>query len=314
LKGPGMRCAHRAAASSAPQRRSVAADAEAVRRPERPPWMVRRVPSSAALDSMRVLFEQSCLHTVCESASCPNRGECFSRGTATFLLLGDVCTRRCTFCAVNKGTPLDPDELEPASVARVVARLGLRHVVLTSVTRDDLGDGGAAHFAQTVSDIREVSPGATVEVLVPDFGGSASSIATVLKSRPEVVNHNIETVPELYAEVRPAAMYERSLQLLRQVSSEGRVIAKSGIMLGMGEERREVVAVMHDLLSAGCRFLTVGQYLPPTARHYPVRRYLEQEEYDEYADIGREMGFAAIVAGPFVRSSYMAAEMLASRA
>jgi lipoic acid synthetase len=292
----------------------VAVEAKAVRRLERPPWMVRRVPSTAAIDSMRAVFEQSSLHTVCESASCPNRGECFFRGTATFLLLGDVCTRRCTFCAVSKGTPLEPDEAEPANVARVVARLSLRHVVLTSVTRDDLADGGAAHFAQTVNDIREVSPGATVEVLVPDFGGRASSITTILKSRPEVLNHNVETVPELYADVRPAAMYDRSLQLLRQVSSDGRAIAKSGIMLGMGEERREVVAVMHDLLSAGCRFLTIGQYLPPTARHYPVRRYLEQEEYDEYADVGRDMGFAAVAAGPFVRSSYMAAEMLASSA
>jgi lipoyl synthase len=276
--------------------------------------MVRRVPSSAAIERMRVLFERSSLHTVCESASCPNRGECFFRGTATFLLLGDVCTRHCTFCAVSKGTPLDPDKSEPASVARVVARLGLGHVVLTSVTRDDLDDGGAAHFAQTVHDIREVSPGATVEVLVPDFGGRASSITTVLESRPDVVNHNIETVPKLYAEVRPAAAYDRSLKLLRRVSSDGRVIAKSGIMLGMGEERGEVVAVMRDLLSAGCRFLTIGQYLPPTARHHPVRRYLEPQEFDEYADVGREMGFAAVVSGPFVRSSYMAAEMLASSA
>ena len=291
----------------------MAADPKAVRSPERPPWMVRRVPSSAAIESMRVLFEQSSLHTVCESASCPNRGECFFRGTATFLLMGDVCTRRCTFCAVRKGTPLELDRSEPASVARVVARLGLRHAVLTSVTRDDLNDGGATHFAQTINAVREASPGASVEVLVPDFRGKASAIFRILKSRPDVVNHNIETVPGLYAKVRPAANYGRSLRLLRQVSSDGRVVAKSGIMLGMGEERREVVAVMHDLLSAGCRFLTIGQYLPPTARHYPVRRYLEQEEYDEYADLGREMGFAAVVSGPFVRSSYMAAEMLVSQ-
>ena len=261
---------------------------------------------------MRVLFEGSSLHTVCESALCPNLGECFCRGTATFLLLGDVCTRDCRFCAIKTGTPSKPDAAEPARIAATAEKLGIKHVVLTSVARDDLPDGGAAHFSRTMAEIRQAIPGVSVECLVPDFRGSEDALRTLIAGRLDVLNHNVETVPRLYPGVRPMASYGRSLDLLRRAGRAKGVITKSGIMMGLGEERREVVAVMRDLRSAGCRFLTIGQYLAPSPGHYPVRRYLEPEEFDEYRVVGEEMGFAAVVAGPFVRSSYMAAEMLAS--
>lgn len=279
----------------------------------RPDWLTKKAPSASILTEMKDLLDGLSLHTVCESALCPNLGECFSHHTATFLLMGDICTRNCRFCAITKGKPssLDPDE--PWNVARAVGKLRLKHVVLTSVTRDDLPDGGAAHFARTINAIRQANPQTTVEVLIPDFGGSPDALKTIIDSCPEVINHNIETVPRLYAEVRPNANYHRSLNLLWTVKSVGgRVLTKSGLMLGLGEEHNEVVTVMEDLRSVGCDFLTIGQYLRPSSKHYPVISYVTPEEFEGYKRLGERMGFSSVASAPFVRSSFRAAEMVAA--
>jgi len=279
---------------------------------KRPDWLIKKAPSAFALTEMKTLLDGLSLHTVCESALCPNLGECFSHHTATFLLMGDICTRNCRFCAIRKGKPdsLDPDE--PWNVARAVGESRLKHVVLTSVTRDDLPDGGAAHFVRTINAIRQTNPQTTVEVLIPDFGGSPDALKTIIDSYPEVINHNVETVPRLYAEVRPMANYHRSLNLLRTVKSvEERILTKSGLMLGLGEEHSEVVRVMEDLHAAGCDFLTIGQYLSPSSKHYPVISYITPEEFEGYKSLGERMGFSSVASGPFVRSSFRAAEMVA---
>lgn len=275
--------------------------------------MRKQAPSPSVLNEMRELLSGLSLHTVCESALCPNLGECFSHRTATFLIMGDICTRHCRFCAVKKGKPslLNPDE--PGNVARAVSELQLKHVVVTSVTRDDLSDGGVAHFSKTVNAIRQVKPHPTVEVLIPDFKGSLSALQTIVDSYPEVINHNLETIPRLYAEVRPEVDYHRSLNLLRAVRSmDGRILTKSGLMLGLGEEHDEVVAVMEDLLAVGCSLLTIGQYLAPSFEHHPVIRYVTPQEFDEYESIGENMGFDFVASSPFVRSSFQAAEMMAT--
>lgn len=247
------------------------------------------------------------MNTVCQSAHCPNIGECFSRKTATFLVLGNVCTRSCRFCAVRGGEPaqLDPDE--PARVADAVARLGLRYVVITSVTRDDLPDGGGGHFVATIRAVRERRPGVTVEILVPDFRGDAELIETVVDGGPDVFGHNVETVPRLYPDVRPGAGYGRSLDVLRFAKNrDSEILTKSGIMVGMGESRAEVVTVMKDLQSVHCDILTIGQYLSPSREHYPVVEFVPPEVFEEYARVGEEIGFRHVVSGPLVRSSYMA--------
>ena len=277
-----------------------------------PEWLRKKAPSPSILAEMKALLDGLSLHTVCESALCPNLGECFSHHTATFLLMGDICTRNCRFCAIRKGKPssLDPDE--PWNVARAVDKLTLKHVVLTSVTRDDLPDGGAAHFARTINAIRQTNPQTTVEVLIPDFGGSPDALKTIVDSCPEVINHNVETVPRLYAEVRPKANYHRSLNLLWIAKAmAGRILTKSGLMLGLGEEHNEVVTVMEDLRAVGCDFLTIGQYMAPSSKHYPVIRYVIPEEFEEYKRLGERMGFGSVASGPFVRSSFKAAEMVA---
>jgi len=249
------------------------------------------------------------LHTVCHNAQCPNRTECFAEGTATFMILGNICTRNCTFCAVIKGKPMTPDPQEPAHLVTAVSKLGLRYVVITSVTRDDLPDGGADQFAQTVKAIHEYDSSIMVEVLIPDFQGSLSALRTVIDARPVVLNHNVETVPRLYFEVRPQADYGRSIELLKQAKLfDNRLLTKSGLMLGLGESRPEVVAVMADLRQANVDFLTIGQYLPPSLKHHEVVRYVPPEEFAEYQDIGQEMGFVLVIAGPLVRSSFRAAE------
>ena len=279
----------------------------------RPDWLIKKAPSAFILAEMETLLDGLSLHTVCESALCPNLGECFSRYTATFLLMGDICTRNCRFCAITKGEPssLDPDE--PWNVARAVGKLRLKHVVLTSVTRDDLPDGGAAYFVRTINAIRQANPQTTVEVLIPDFGGSPDALKTVVDSCPEVINHNVETVPRLYAAVRPKANYHRSLNLLRTVKSMGgRILTKSGLMLGLGEEHNEVVTVIEDLRAVGCDFLTIGQYLAPSSKHYPVIRYVTSEEFEEYKSLGERIGFSVVASAPFVRSSFRAAEMVAA--
>jgi len=275
----------------------------------RPDWLRLSPLGLNALTPIRKLTHELKLHTVCESARCPNRPQCFAAGTATFMLLGDVCTRNCTFCAVKHGKPQAPDPEEPEHIVEAVARLGLRYVVITCVTRDDLPDGGAAQFARTIEAIHEYGPGIAVEVLVSDFGGSLSALQTVIDARPSVLNHNVETVPRLYPEARPQAKYQRSLELLRQAKLlESGILTKSGLILGLGESRQEVINVMAELREAGCDLLTVGQYLQPSLRHHKVVRYIPPEEFEEYVSIGREMGFISIISGPLVRSSFNAAK------
>lgn len=243
--------------------------------------------------------------TICEVARCPNIGECFGAGTATFLILGEVCTRRCTYCAVEHGATAPPDASEPGKVASAAQELGLDYVVITSVTRDDLGDGGAGHFAATVRTLHEALPGARVEVLVPDFRGDEEALAVVVQTRPEVFAHNVETVPRLYSQVRPGANYGRSLALLEAAAQAG-MRTKSSLMLGLGEDMAEVREVMRDLAGVGVGILTLGQYLQPTRRHRAAARYIEPQEFAALESEATAMGFAEVKAGPLVRSSYMA--------
>jgi lipoic acid synthetase len=289
------------------KRFSYEKEAGSVRKPR---WVFPRAVPIAGGHEVRKLLRDLKVSTVCESARCPNRGECFGDRTATFLILGRSCTRRCGFCAVHKGCPEAPDPGEPGAVAEAVRRLELDFVVVTSVTRDDLPDGGAAVFAEVIGEIRRRNPGARVEVLVPDFGGRAGSLERVLAAAPEVLNHNVETVPRLYPAVRPGADYGRSVDLLRR-AAEVLPVTKSGMMLGLGEEREEVMGVMRDLARAGCRSLTLGQYLQPTRENLAVSRYLEPREFEDLACEGRKTGIERVVAGPLVRSSYHAGEIYA---
>jgi len=244
------------------------------------------------------------LHTICESAMCPNQSECFGRGTATFLIMGDRCTRNCRFCNVAHGQPEPIDMEEPSRVAQAIEQLGLRYAVITSVTRDDLEDGGAEHFARTIHAIRALNPGVKVEVLVPDF---VHAIDRVIEAAPEVINHNVETVPRLYDRVRPGADYQRSMRLLEKVKTAGGTIrTKSGLMLGLGESREEVLAVMGDLREVGCDMLTLGQYLAPSKKHLPVQVYIHPGSFRAYKTAAENMGFSFVASGPFVRSSYHA--------
>ena len=271
-----------------------------------PPWLTKRLPPPGATDGVRRILARLGLHTVCQSAHCPNLCECFARGTATFMILGDVCTRDCRFCAVAHGKPTPPDPEEPGRVAQATAELGLRHVVVTSVTRDDLPDGGASHFAATIAAIREACE-ATVEVLTPDFQGSREALEVVFAGRPDVFNHNVETIPRLYPLVRPEADFERSLHVLR-LASEAGLVTKSGLMVGLGEGEDEVFEVLARLREAGCQMVTIGQYLRPSAAHVPVARFVCPEEFTRYSQEAKALGFAAVASGPFVRSSYHAAE------
>ena len=264
---------------------------------------------------MKSLLDGLALHTVCESAHCPNQGDCLARRTATFMILGDVCTRNCRFCAVSHGRPAPTDPEEPRHIAEAAGYLGLRYVVITSVTRDDLPDGGAAQFAACIRELRALDPSIGVEVLVPDFRGDWRALDTVMEARPAVLNHNVETVPRLYASVRPQAGYARSVELLwRAKEMRLGALTKSGMMLGLGEEREEVLRVMHDLREAGCDFLTLGQYLAPSDEHHPVVRFIPPEEFDEYARLAREAGFQGVAAAPLVRSSYHAGELFGAGA
>jgi len=274
-----------------------------------PSWIKRHISRVTESSKLFKLTYAKGLHTVCKEARCPNRGECESNGTATFLILGDKCTRDCGFCAVKHGLPDPPDPEEAALVAGSVAALGLCHAVITSVTRDDLADGGASIFAETILAIRHFSPRTTIEVLIPDFQGSEEALGLVIEARPEVINHNMETVKRLYPQLRNAASYTGSLELLRRVASAG-IPAKSGIMVGVGETRDEVVGLMNDLIEVGCSLLTIGQYLQPSRRHFPVSRYLEPQEFGELKDMALQIGFRSVMAGPLVRSSYRSADML----
>lgn len=251
------------------------------------------------------------LNTVCDWANCPNQGECYRAGTATFMVLGNVCTRHCTYCAVPGGRPEEPDAGEPREVARAVAELGLNHAVITSVTRDDLPDGGAGHFARTIGEIKNRCPGVTVEVLIPDFKGFVAALRQVVNARPDVIAHNVETVPSLYPAVRPGAGYRRSLRILGAVKEyNSAVFTKSGLMVGLGETESELVAVFRDLRAVDCDFLTIGQYLQPTTGHYPVAEYVPPERFTRYRELALEAGFSRVVSAPLVRSSYRAYEML----
>ncbi len=276
----------------------------------RPKWLGLRPLDPAILSQMRSLMRNLRLHTVCESAQCPNRTECFAAGTATFMILGNICTRNCTFCAVKPGKPQAPDPQEPEHIVEAVKKLGIQYVVITSVTRDDLPDGGASQFAQVITAIHNYEPNIRVEVLIPDLGGSFSALQTVVDACPAVLNHNVETIPRLYPEVRPEAKYQRSLELLEQAKllNTG-LLTKSGLMVGLGETQQEVIEVMTNLKQAGCDLLTIGQYLQPSLRHHKVVRFVTREEFEEYQNIGKEIGFISVVSGPLVRSSFHAAEM-----
>jgi lipoic acid synthetase len=277
--------------------------------PRKPPWIRVKAPGSPEYHATRRLMRELNLHTVCEEAACPNIGECWRDRHATVMILGSVCTRACTFCNVATGRPDLLDPHEPQRVGDAVARLGLNHIVVTSVDRDDLADGGASHFAHTIAAIRAASPHTTIEVLVPDFLRKDGAIETVVAARPDVINHNLETVPRLYAEVRPGARYFHSLRLLDQVRRiDPAMFTKSGIMVGLGEERGEVLQVMDDLRAAQVDFLTIGQYLQPTPKHHAVARFVTPEEFDSYRLQALGKGFLMVSASPLTRSSYHAGD------
>ena len=276
----------------------------------KPPWLRRRLPPIGQSAHVLATIRNRALHTVCEEAHCPNQLECFSSGTATFLLLGPSCTRRCTFCAVEKSPVHAPDPEEPVRTAEAVAQMGLKFCVVTMVTRDDLPDGGARHVAQTIEAIHERCPGVGVEVLISDLSGSWAALEMVLAAAPEVLNHNLETVPRLYPQVRPQAHYHRSLELLARASSHvPPFVTKSGIMLGLGETKEEVLHIMDDLREAGCHLLTLGQYLAPSKQHHSVIRYIPPAEFAEYEAEALARGFLATTSAPLVRSSYHAEEL-----
>jgi lipoic acid synthetase len=275
----------------------------------KPEWLRKPIRPSA-MAALEAQFARAALHTVCREAACPNIGECFAHKQATFMILGSRCTRACTFCNVTRAIPLPPDPDEPRRVAEAVRSLGLRHVVVTAPTRDDLGDGGAAQFAATVRAIKGMDPAIRVELLVSDLREDAEALAVVAASGAEILGHNLETVPRLY-HVRKGAEYHRSLRVLETLASlNPDTLTKSGIMLGLGEREEEVTALMGDLLAAGCRLLSIGQYLSPSSRHAPVVEYVEPKQFDRYREIGMEMGFRFIKSSPYTRSSYMAHEYL----
>ena len=279
----------------------------------RPPWLKVRLPGGDNYHDLKRTLRRLNLHTVCESARCPNIAECWEQRTATFMILGDICTRRCGFCAVTSGKPAGLDAGEPLRVARAVQAMGVKYAVITSVNRDDQADGGAGLFAETIHQVRKINPGCRVEVLIPDFRGSDEALETVMAARPDVLNHNIETVPRLYDKVRPSARYEQSLRLLRGARELAPGIpTKSGLMVGLGETRGELSAVLGDLQRAGCDIVTIGQYLQPTREHLPVVRFYTPEEFQALAQEGCLLGLRHVEAGPLVRSSYHAREQAAA--
>jgi lipoyl synthase len=280
--------------------------------PRKPDWLKVRFPGGPTYARIDRYHREAGLHSVCRSAACPNQGECWSRGTATFMILGDRCTRGCAFCNVSSALPLPPDPREPAKVAQAVAELGLRHAVITAVTRDDLADGGAGQFAALVEELRCRAPDCRVELLIPDLGGDRTALQTILEATPDLLGHNLETVPRLYPVVRQGASYQRSLDLLAAVRELApQLPSKSGLMLGLGEEPEELRAVLSDLRAAGCAYLTLGQYLAPSRQHHPVARFVPPEEFTEWRRQALAIGFAHVEAGPLVRSSYHAEEQFA---
>jgi len=278
----------------------------------KPEWLKIKLPGSGHYTEVKQLITDLRLNTVCQSAHCPNLGECWARRTATFMIMGQVCSRNCRFCAVEHGALLPLDAEEPLRIAQAVKRLELRHVVVTSVTRDDLTDGGAGHFYDTIAAIRRESPGCSIEVLIPDFKGSHTALQKVVDAHPDVLNHNVETVPRLYGSVRPQASYEQSLAVLRYAAEAG-MVTKSGLMLGLGETGAEILQCARDLRQVGCRILTLGQYLPPSKSHVPVVRFVPPQEFDALRQQCLDLGFEHVEAAPLVRSSYHADRQAASR-
>jgi lipoic acid synthetase len=276
----------------------------------KPSWLTRNLPRGPEYEKIRSLLREKRLHTVCEEALCPNIWQCFSSGTATFLIMGPNCTRNCKFCAVSHGKPESPDPGEPRRIAETALSLDLDYLVITSVTRDDLPDGGASCFAETVATIREHMPEALIEILIPDFRGDRSSLRIVLEASPNVLNHNVETVPRLYPAARPEASYNRSLELLRTSGEiKAMIPTKSGLMLGLGETDDEIETTLRDIVGTGCSILTLGQYLQPSKKHLPVKRFIPPDEFDKWRDYAHRIGFSAVASGPFVRSSYRAREL-----
>ncbi|MHC6179150.1 lipoyl synthase [Clostridium sp. JNZ X4-2] len=275
----------------------------------RPEWLKMKAPDKEVLVKMENITRGLSLHTVCESANCPNIGQCFKHATATFMAMGDVCTRNCRFCAVAKGKPSPLDDEEPGRIAAASKKLSLKHIVVTSVTRDDLKDGGAGHFAKIVKEIRKENPESTVELLIPDLKGNWEALKKIIDAKPDILNHNIETIESLYKKVRPMAVYDRSIELLRQVKIfDKNVYTKCGIMVGLGETKAQVMKVMDDLLKVKCDILTIGQYLRPSKNHIPVFEYVNPEQFQEYKKIALKKGFKFVASGPYVRSSYKAFE------
>ena len=285
-------------------------DQESKMHVRKPRWLKRSLPTGPTYENVRARLKKGRLHTVCQEAKCPNMWECFSQQTATFLIMGPYCTRNCRFCAVAHGPIGPPDLGEPARVAEAAQNMQLSYVVITSVTRDDLPDGGAGLFGKTIREIREKMPDALVEVLIPDFQGNTDALQAVVKANPDVLNHNLETVQRLYPSVRPQAFYRRSLELLERAKEyDPAMPTKSGLMLGLGESGEEVKKTLQDLLDAGCSILTLGQYLQPTREHLQVERFIHPEEFDKWKETALEMGFSRVASGPFVRSSYHAKEI-----
>ena len=278
---------------------------------KKPEWLKIRLTGGASFAATRQLLDRHSLHTVCRSAVCPNLQECWSRGTATFLLLGNICTRSCRFCAVGKAAnPPSPDPLEPEKIALAVQSMRLKHAVLTSVTRDDLHDGGAGHWVESIRAIRSLTPSVTIECLIPDFQGNEKALDQLMAEAPDVLNHNIETVPSLYAKVRPQASYRASLELLQRAKERHGLTTKSGLMVGMGETEEEVTLSLRNLTRHGCDMVTIGQYLQPSASHLPVERYITPEEFEHYRNVAEAAGFRNVQSGPFVRSSYHAQALI----
>lgn len=277
----------------------------------KPEWLRKKMPDKKSLDKMQAMVKDLSLHTVCQEANCPNVGECFEKRTATFMIMGDICTRGCRFCAVGKGEVPALDLSEPQHVADAVAQLGLKHAVITSVTRDDLPDGGAEHFAETIRSIRKKNPMTTIEVLIPDFQGDHKALEIVLQAKPEILNHNIETVPSLYETVRPGADFQRSMNLLEEVKKKTpSILSKTGIMVGLGEMEKEVVEVMQELAKIHCDILTIGQYLQPSPEHLPVEEFVTPDQFESYQQQGLATGISFVESGPFIRSSYNAARAM----
>lgn len=280
---------------------------------KKPDWLKIKIKSGSNTGNVNNILKKYNLNTVCAEAGCPNACDCFNRGTATFMILGKNCTRNCKFCKVTKAEPEDVNELEPSNIAQAIKEMNLKHTVITSVTRDDLPDGGAGHFASTILEIKKNCPNVTIEVLIPDFKGDYESLKTVIRAKPNVLNHNIETVPDLYSAVRPMALYGRSLELLKRVKEiDSSIFTKSGFMVGLGENEEQVIALLKDLKNVNCDIITIGQYLQPSKAHFELVEYVHPDTFKRYENIAKDMGFKYVASGPLVRSSYHAEDELSS--